>query len=264
MLIALTRGVSPRIAECELTHLAREPIRVERAQAQHAAYERALAELGCSVRRLAGGGEWPDSVFIEDTAIVLPEAAVVTRPGARARRAETAEVAEVLARHRPVVSIEPPGTLDGGDVLRVGRAIYVGLSGRSNRDAIGQLADLVRPHGYTVKGVPVAGCLHLKSAVTEVASGTLLLNPAWVDAGHFPGLRVLEVDPAEPYAANAVRIGSGVVFPTAFPRTRARLEAAGIAVHAVDVSELAKAEGALTCCSLIFRDGEVAGDSRAR
>jgi dimethylargininase len=171
-------------------------------------------------------------------------------------------VAQALAHFRPVARIGAPGTLDGGDVLRVGRAIYVGLSVRSNAHAIGQLGDLVGPHGYTVQGVPVDGCLHLKSAVTEVAPGTLLLNPAWVDAGHFPGARTLEVDPAEPYAANAVRIGGGVVYPTAFPRTRARLEAAGIAVRAVDVSELAKAEGAVTCCSLVFEDGGVAGDSQ--
>ncbi|MDB4951489.1 MAG: dimethylargininase [Gemmatimonadetes bacterium] len=252
MLIALTRGISARIADCELTHLARAPIDVAAARAQHEAYERALAELGCTVRRIDDGGAWPDGVFIEDTAVVVDELAVVTRPGAESRRGETAAVAAALAEHRPVARIEAPGTLDGGDALRLGRTVYVGLSSRSNEEGVRQLRHLLRPHGYQVRGVVPAGCLHLKTAVTEVADGTVLLNPAWIDAALFAGARVIEVDAAEPFAANGVRAGGRLLYPVAFPRTRARLEEAGISVLAVDASELAKAEGAVTCCSLVF------------
>ena len=144
--------------------------------------------------------------------------------------------------------------MDGGDVLVVGKHIWVGLSTRSNPSAIEQMQAFVKPYGYTVHGVPVSGCLHLKSAVTQVAEDTLLINPAWVDRDNFPGLKFIEVDPAEAYAANVLLVGKTVVYQPVFPKTRLRLELAGIHPILVDQSELAKAEGALTCCSLIFKE----------
>jgi dimethylargininase len=249
---AITRGVSPALALCELTHLARAPIDVERAAAQHAGYERLIESLGCRVVSLPGAPDMPDCVFVEDTAVVVDELAVITRPGAPSRRRETAAVAAALARFRPLAEIAAPGTLDGGDVLRLGRRVVVGRSGRSNDAGIAQLAALLRPHGYTVEGVPVDGCLHLKSAVTQAAPDLVLLNPAWVDRAAFAGWRVIEVDPAEPYAANVLLIGGDAVYPGAFPRTAARLAAAGVRLATLDLSELAKAEGAVTCCSLIL------------
>jgi dimethylargininase len=201
----------------------------------------------------------PDSVFVEDTAIVLNELAVLARPGAPSRRPETAAVAAALARHRALVHIEAPGTLDGGDVLVAGRTVFVGRSRRSDESGRRQLQDLLGPRGYQVIPVGVHGCLHLKSAATTLPGERLLANPAWVEMAAFAGLGIIEVDPAEPHAANALRIGDTVVFPSAFERTRRRLEAAGIRVVTVEVSELAKAEGAVTCCSLLFeidpRDG---------
>jgi len=250
--VALTRDVSPVIGRCELRHLPRVPIDAGLARAQHEAYEAALATLGCTVVRLAPAPELPDAVFVEDTAVVLPEIAVVMRPGAASRRPETASTAAALAAHRPLASIEEPGTLDGGDVLRLGRALWVGASGRSNASGIEQLRALLAPFGYAVTAVPVTGCLHLKSAATPVAKDRILVNPAWVDPSRFDGVPFLETDPAEPYAANALLVGEAVVYPVSFPRTRARLEASGIAVTPVDVSELQKAEGAVTCCSLVF------------
>ena len=252
MRIAITRGVSPEIGRCELSFLEREPIDVGLAERQHHAYERCLAGLGCTVTRLPSESALPDSVFVEDTAVVLDELAVVTRPGAASRRPETAPVAAALSAWRPLLHLAPPGTLDGGDVLVVGRRIFVGRSRRSNEAGYGQLRELLTPRGYTVVPVPVRGCLHLKSAVTAVAADRLLVNPAWVDASVFTGLETLEADPAEPHAANALRIGEAVVFPARFERTRRRLEGAGIHVVTVDVSELARAEGAVTCCSLVF------------
>jgi dimethylargininase len=252
MRIAITRQVSAAIERCELTHLAREPIDVERARRQHETYEQTLKNAGCAMVRLAAGAEMPDSVFIEDIAVVFGELAIITRPGAESRRGETAAVAEALAPYRSLVHIEPPGTIDGGDVLTAGTRVFVGASPRTNAAGIAQMGRHLAPYGYTVHMVPVRGCLHLKSAVTAIADDTLIVNPEWVPADHFRPFHLLHVHPAEPYGANALRVGGALIYPTVFPRTRARLQARGLHVTEVDVSELAKAEGAVTCCSLIF------------
>jgi dimethylargininase len=250
--IALTREVSPTLRDCELTHLAREPIDIGRARAQHAAYEEALRALGCRVERLPARPELPDAVFVEDTAVVVEEHAVITRPGAASRRAETESMAQALATYRTVAVQNAPATLDGGDVLRRGRRLFVGRSRRSNEAGVASLRSALEPFGYSVTAVDFDGCMHLQSAVTEVAPGMLLLNPAWVAPGAFGAARVIEVDPQEPFAANGLPVADSLLFPTAFPRTRRRLEEAGLRVVDVDLSELAKAEGAVTCCSIVF------------
>ena len=250
--IALTREISPAIEHCELTHLERTTIDLARARAEHAEYESTLRGLGCEVHRLPAADDMADSVFIEDTAIVLDEMAVLTRPGAESRRIETAVVAEALREYRPVAAILGPGTLDGGDIVRIGRHLYVGIGYRSNAGGIRQLAAMVGSHGYEVEAVEFAGCLHLKSAASIVADDLVLVNPQWVDPGRFHPMRAIEIDPSEPFAANALRIGDAIVYSTEHPRTRARLEAAGLTIHPVPASELAKAEGAVTCCSLVF------------
>jgi dimethylargininase len=246
--------VSPSIGQCELTHLARTVIDPDLARRQHGAYEQALARLGCEVRRLPAAADLPDSVFIEDVAVVLTELAIVTRPGAPSRRAEVAAVEAALLSYRPVATIEAPGTLDGGDVMVVGRTIFVGASGRTNTAGVEQLTTLATPWGYHVQPVAVRGCLHLKSAVTAIANDRLLANKQWLDLEPFRDFDLLDVDDSEPSAANAVRVRDTVLYPSAFPRTRARLEQCGIDVVTIDVSELAKAEGAVTCCSLIFEN----------
>ena len=252
MLVAITRRVSAGIAACELTHLERQVIDVALARAQHRAYEDVLAQLGCRVESLPALDELPDSVFVEDMAIVLDEIAIVTRPGAESRRPEAALIAPVLSNYRRVTFIQSPGTLDGGDVLRIGRRIFVGQSGRSNESGIEQLRAVAWPYGYTVTAVPVHGCLHLKSAITEVAPGVVVVNPAWVDPAAFGHVTVMEVDPAEPYGTNGLLVGGRLIYPDSFPATRRRLEDAGVDVVPVNVSELQKAEGAVTCCSLVF------------
>jgi dimethylargininase len=251
MPVAITRKTGPAIAGCELTHVAREPIDVPRAVAQHTAYERTLAQLGVRVVSLPEERDLPDAVFVEDIAVVFPELAVITRPGAPSRRGETASVAAALAAYRRTVTIASPGTLDGGDVLTIGRRVLVGLSARSNRAGIRQLGRLISPHGFRIEVVPVTRCLHLKSAVTLVGRDTVLLNPVWIDQSCFAGLRHLAIDPGEPFAANALLIGDDVIYPEAFPATAARLQAAGVRLVTVDVSEIAKAEGGVTCCSVI-------------
>ena len=252
MLIAVTRPVSSSITQCELTHRAREPIDVARATAQHAGYEALLRSLGATVVGVPAAPELADAVFVEDAAVVLDEVAVITRPGAPSRRAESAAVVATLARYLPVHGMTPPATLDGGDVLRLGRTLYVGRSGRTNQHGIDQLRQLVTPFDYRVEAVEFAGCLHLKSAVTALAEELLLANPAWVSTAGFPGCETLFVDPREPDAANALRVAGTIVYPSEFPRTLGRLSERGLRVATTDCSELAKAEGAVTCCSLVF------------
>ena len=256
MHIALTRDLSPAIAHCELTHLERQPIDLALARAQHLAYEACLRNAGCAVERLAAGPDMPDSVFIEDAAIVFDEVAVITRPGAASRRVETAAVADALRPYRALREIEAPGTMDGGDVLVVGRRVLVGRSSRTNDAGIGQLRHLLAAYGYAVEAVDVRGCLHLKSAVTTVGDDLVLLNAAWLPPAPFAAFDRIEIDPSEPLAANAVRVGAHIIYPAAFPRTRERLECRGLDVRTVDASEVSKAEGAVTCCSLIFQTSD--------
>jgi dimethylargininase len=228
------------------------PIDVVLAQAQHAEYERCLASLGCEVHTLPAQPDLPDSVFVEDMAVVLDRLAIITRPGSESRWPEVPSIAEALRPLRKLSFIAAPATLDGGDVLVAGTNVFVGLSTRTNAEAVEQLRALLNPHGYTVEAVEVRGCLHLKSAATPVAHGTLVVNPAWIDQRAFAGFELIAVAPEEPLAGNTLLLGNTVICAAAFPKTRALLRERGISVVPVDVSELAKAEGGLTCCSLIF------------
>jgi dimethylargininase len=250
--IALTRAVSPRINDCIVTHLARVPIDVQRAQLQHEAYERTLRALGCDIVHAPAAPDLPDGVFVEDAAIVFDEIAILTRPALHARQEEVASLADVVGRYRALAAITAPATLEGGDVLRIGSDVFVGLGERTNADGIEQMRALLEPFGYNVSAVPVTRCLHLKTAVCAIADGTVLINPAWVDADAFHAWERIDVDPAEPFASNVLRVRDTLIHAEAHARTRGRLEAAGMRVVAVDMSELAKAEAGVTCCSVLF------------
>jgi dimethylargininase len=250
-MIAITRDISATINHCELTHLAPQAIDVAKAIAEHEEYRRTLASLGFDVVRIPADPAFPDCVFIEDTAIVLDDLAVITRPGAESRRGETRAVAEVLQNYRPLVHIEAPATIDGGNVLVLDDRIYVGLSQRTNEAAIGQLRFHTR---RDVIPVEVHGCLHLKSAITRVSRDALLVNRDWIDVAPFAGWTLIDIE--EPFAANALLAGDTVIYPSAFPRTREKLR--HLDVRTVDASELAKAEGGVTCCSLLLDRGEAA------
>ncbi len=252
MKIAITRQVAPSINQCELTHLLREEIDLARAHEQHLQYENALRCLGVKVISLPAEPDYPDSVFVEDTALVLDECAIMTNPGATSRRGEIPSIEAALAPFRKILRIRPSGTLDGGDILTVGKTIFIGLSSRSCNDAIDQVRNLVKPLGYSVQTVPLTGCLHLKSAVTQVGKDLLLMNTDWVCPNDFLGLDYIEVDPEEPSAANAVLIDDTIIYPSDFPKTMTRMKNSGIRIEAVAADELAKAEGAVTCCSLLF------------
>jgi dimethylargininase len=252
MPIALIRAVPESLAHCELTHLARTPIDVTRAAEQHQRYEDTLRSLGCTVRHLPATHELPDSVFVEDVAVVLDELAIITRPGAESRRPERESIAAVLSEYRPLHAIQAPGTLDGGDVLRIGRTLFVGLSTRTDEDGARQLARLTAPFGYTVHCVQTTACLHLKSAATAIGGSRLLCNPEWIDTRVFGDRETLAIDPDEPHAANVLRIGDTILCAAAHERTAVALQSSGYRVVTVDVSELAKAEAGVTCCSVII------------
>jgi len=252
MLTAITRAVSPALAHCELSFIPRQPIDLQLAQAQHHAYEQLLEKLGARVISLPAEPALPDSMFVEDPALVLDELAVIFPLGTASRRPEAATLAAALENFRTLAHVTLPGTLEGGDILRVGRRLFVGLTKRSNTEGLRQLAAIVAPHHYEVISVRVTGCLHLKSAVTSLGRNTLLANRAWFDTSPFSGHDWIDVDPAEPHAANALALGDTVIFPASFPRTRARIEAAGFPVTSFDISELQKAESGLTCSSLLF------------
>jgi dimethylargininase len=253
MLTAITRSVSPAILNCQLSFIPRHPIDLEIARAQHLAYEQLLEKLGARVVSLPAEPDLPDSMFVEDPAIVLDELAVIFPLGTESRRPEAASLAQAISKFRKLEHITLPGTLEGGDVLRIGRKLFVGLTKRSNGEGLRQLAAILVPYRYEVIAVPVTGCLHLKSAVTCLGRDTLLANRAWFDPAPFSGYHWIDVDPAEPHAANALALGGTVIFPASFPRTRARIEACGFHVTPLDISELQKAESGLTCSSLIFQ-----------
>jgi dimethylargininase len=253
-LTAIVREVSSSINDCELSFHARQPIDVARAMAQHQAYQECLASLGVRIIALPAEPELPDAVFVEDPAIVLDEIAVILNLGAPSRRPEASSLANVLSRYRPLRFVAAPATLEGGDVLRVGRSIFVGLSQRTNRDGIDQLGELLGSSNYKVKAVEVRGCLHLKSACSYIGHDTVLVNRSWIDSEPLSGFELLDLPEAEPGAANALLVNDVVIMPASFPRTRALLEERGFRVRTIDMSELQKAEAGVTCTSLIFQD----------
>jgi len=253
MPIAITRGPSRRLPECELSFLERQPIDVERARLQHRAYQDAIRAAGLHVVDLPALNDLPDSSFVEDTAIVLDELAVIAPMGAESRRPESAAMAGALASYRPVTRLSAPATLDGGDVLRVGKTLYVGQTPRTNAASVDQLCARLAPLGYQVVPVPVTKCLHLKSACARLDDDTVLINPDWIDPATFGDARIVTVADEEPWGANALSLGDRVIFPASEPKTRALVEQLGFATTAVDVSEFQKAEAGVTCLSLILR-----------
>jgi dimethylargininase len=253
MIVALTREPARSMESCELTYREREVIDAVVAAEQHRAYCDVLRSCGAEVVTLPRIDGLPDSVFVEDTAIVLDELAVLTRPGVESRRAEVEILEPEIARlRRKVVRIEAPATLEGGDVMRAGRTLYVGLSPRTNPQGVAALGELSAPRGYEVVPVSLRGCLHLKTGCSALDDETILVNPEWIDERVFNGRRVVAVDADEPWAANVLRVGDALCVGSAFPRTAGKLAALGHGVRAVDCSEFAKAEGGLTCMSLLF------------
>lgn len=255
MLKAITRAVSRNISRCELTYVRRERVDYERAARQHAAYRDLLERRGAEVVELGACDENPDCCFVADAAVVLDEVAVAASMGAPSRRAEVAAVEEILHTLRPFVSsIKLPATLDGGDVLRVGKRLFVGRSGRTNREGVEALARIVEPFGYEVTPVAVRGSLHLTTACSALDEETLLVNPRWIDVAPLKRFWVLEVPEEEPWAASTVRVGEAVCVEAGAPRTLELVGRHCREVEVLDISEFRKAEGSLPCLSILFED----------
>jgi dimethylargininase len=249
---AIIRCPSPALADGERTHMDRTPIDMDRAIAQHQAYGAALERAGFAVTTLPALDGFPDCSFVEDTALILPEVAVALHPGAASRVGEVDSIAAVFPTDRPHARIPAPNRIDGGDVLVVKKQIFVGLSARTTADGVASLAEIVLPFGYQVRGILLGAALHLKTAVTALVDDLLLYNPAWIDAAQFEGFRALAIDPAEPFAANILRLPDGIFSQAMHPQTSAIVQRAGFPVEIVDLSELAKAEAGLTCSSLLI------------
>jgi dimethylargininase len=250
-MIALTHLPSPQMESCELTYVARRPIDSALALRQHEAYCEMLRRCGVEVRGLDANLPLPDCAFIEDTAIVLDDAAVVASMGAESRRAEPTAIASVLRQYRKLERVELPATLEGGDVLRVGKKLLVGVSSRTNRAGVRALEAIANRHGYDILPVPVKGSLHLKTACTALPDGTLLVNPAWLDLEVLRVFELLPVPEAEPWAANALLLNNHICLAAAHPQTAELIRSRGFHVQTVDLSEFAKAEAGVTCLSLL-------------
>jgi dimethylargininase len=252
MLVALTRGVSLRIAECELTFIDRRAIDYPRAVEQHSQYQQLLRCLGANVITLPSDDQCPDCCFLEDTALVLDEVAVITRPGSEPRRREVDGVAPTILKYRNVVRIDAPGTLEGGDVLRLGRKLFVGLSSRTNQQGIETLRKELKAYGYEVVAIPMKRALHLKSVCTALDDHTVLADPRHFDTTEFAEYTLIEVPAEESMAANVLRINSAICIDAGFHQTVDLLRTKGFDVRTVDISEFLKAEAGLTCMSIIL------------
>jgi dimethylargininase len=252
-MIAITHLPSPNMEQGERTYVDRTPIDYRRAVRQHEDYCRALCAWGVTVRTLEVNRSLPDCVFVEDTAIVLDEVAVLASMGAETRGAEPAGIERELRKFRDIVRVEPPATIEGGDVLRVGRKLLVGVSSRTNRAGVAALESVVGRCGYEVVPVPVPHCLHLKSACTALPDGSLLVNPAWLDVCALRGFELVPVPESEPWGANVALIGDNVFAVAAHARTVGMIRERGFVVRAIDLSEFTKAEGGVTCLGILFR-----------
>lgn len=251
-LLAVTREVSASLPDCEVTWIERSPIDVDRARSQHDAYGALLEACGVRVIRLPALDDLPDAVFVEDPVHVLDEAVIALSPGAPSRRAEVEPLVRAIAPYRPVVRIDPPATIDGGDILRIGRTLYVGRSGRTNAIGVRALENVADSYRYRVVPVEMQNCLHLKSGCTLIGK-RVLINPSWVDPDAFADHDPLPVPTGEPEAADVLLLQGMVIMPANLPRTRALLESEGVAVRVIDVSEFQKAEAGVTCLSVIFQ-----------
>ena len=251
-LVAITHVPSPNMHRAERTFVDESDVDYELSLRQHAGYRNALERCGAEVIVLDVNRTMPDCVFVEDTAIVLPQLAVMMSPGAESRRGEPAGIEPALRQFREIKRIKPPATIDGGDVVTAGRTVYVGQSPRTNADGIRALRDTLAPFGYSVMGVPVRGCLHLKTACSALPDGRFLVNADWIDVSPLPADRLVSVPADEPWAGDVLVIESRIILADEFPHTAELLESFGFEPIPVTVSEFAKVEGGVTCLSLVF------------
>jgi len=222
----------------------------EKALEQHRAYCAALQQCGLALILLDADERYPDGCFVEDTAIVTEDVAILCNPGAASRRGEVAAVAEVLAKYRPLAAIKPPGTVDGGDIMRVNDHFYIGRSKRTNAEGARQLAAMLSEHGFTSSNIPVRSVLHLKTGVTYIGKDTFVAIDEF--AGRFASGQVLRVEEEEAYAANCLLANGTVLAPAGFPGVKGQIAELGYPIIEVEMTEFRKMDGGLTCLSLVF------------
>ena len=252
MLTAITHIPSPKLNHGELTFLTRQPIDFEKTRLQHVAYCDMLRKCSVEVVTLNENISLPDSAFVEDTAFVLDEIGLMMPMGVVSRSAETSVIERELSKFRKIKQIELPAKLEGGDILRVGKNIFVGITSRTNSLGIHNLKSIVKPYGYKVIGVKVHGCLHLKTGCTVLNKNTILINPIWIDTRPFETFNLITVPEEEPFAANILQIGKIICMHSGFPKTGKLIEKLGLKTEFTDISEFQKAEAGLTCLSIIF------------
>ena len=219
---------------------------------QHHAYVCILQSLGLEVEILQSLPEYPDAYFVEDVAIVTPEIAVITRPGAKERAGEAAHIEPILTQYRSIARIHSPGTLDGGDVMQVGNHCYIGVSDRTNEEGARQLTQILHQYGYQCVTISVSGGLHLKSDVSHMGRNTLLISEVLSKSKAFIKYDKIIVDAEEAHAANSVLINNQILMPKGFPRTKSKLIAARFDIIETETSEVQKMDGGLSCMSLRF------------
>jgi dimethylargininase len=249
---AIARKPGPNFAQGLTTAINEEPPRYEILVNQHEGYIAALQSIGLEVILLDALSDHPDAYFVEDTAVIAANVAVITNPGADTRKGEEKTIAPVLAKYRKTENIQAPGTVDGGDVLQVGKHFFVGVSERTNPEGADQLGRILEGHGYTWTTVAVGAGLHFKSSVNFVGKNTLLVTEDFAGREQLKGYDTIVVDRSESYAANTLLINDHLLIPRGYPGTRKKLEALGFKIIELDTSEVRKMDGGLTCLSLRF------------
>jgi dimethylargininase len=248
----VTQRVSQALEKCELTFVESSPINIEKAGKEHTDYCKMLEGCGAQVITLEDNEESPDSVFVEDPIIVFDEIAVMTSMGVESRRREGAALATFFKRYRQLEQITLPAKIEGGDVLRIGRTIYVGESPRTDSTGVEALASIMSRFGYETIPVPVSGCLHLKTGCTALDEQTVIINPDWVDPQPFEPFTKLTTLSEEPFGTNVLPVNGTICMNEAFPATIEMVRSHGYRVTSTDISEFVKAEAGLTCMSVPF------------
>lgn len=251
-LTVITHLPSHKLQDCELTFVESEKIDIEKAQQEHQEYCEMLKRCGAEVIILDRNNDLADSVFVEDPIIVFDEIAVLTSMGVESRRKESQYLKEVFSKYRDVEEIKLPAKIEGGDVLKIGKKIFVGLSVRTNQEGITCLKNIIKPYGYEVIVVKVLGCLHLKTGCTALDDNTILINSKWVDDNAFKGFKKIEVPLSEPFGANILKINDVICMNKSFTKTLDLVKSLGYKTDCCDISEFVKAEAGLTCMSVPF------------
>ncbi len=249
---AIARKPGPNFARGLTTAVSEKPPDYEILANQHAEYIAALESIGLEVLLLEALPDHPDAYFVEDTAVVAADVAVITNPGADARKGEEETIAAVLVKYRKIEKIRPPGTMDGGDVLQVGKHFFIGVSERTNHEGAGQLSHILKGYGYTYTTIAVGEGLHFKSSVNYVGKNTLLVSEDFAGNDHLKGYDTIVVEKAESYAANTLFVNDHLLIPRGYRDTRKNLEALGFKIIELDTSEVRKMDGGLTCMSIRF------------